>query len=117
DRNSKQIATQKLDITTKQATQTLQKEAIPNTQINLSNLINSLSSETSQNQAANINLSIMTKEISTDANSLNLQEKLSIAAKKLSNIMNFFDKNSVDAKNNVTEIKHRTYCSKYLKQR
>ncbi|WP_162165937.1 hypothetical protein [Campylobacter fetus] len=106
DRNSKQIATQKLDITTKQATQTLQKEAIPNTQINLSNLINSLSSETSQNQAANINLSIMTKEISTDANSLNLQEKLSIAAKKLSNIMNFFDKNSVDAKNNVTEIKH-----------
>ncbi|OCR95898.1 hypothetical protein [Campylobacter fetus] len=106
DRNSKQIAAQKLDITTKQATQTLQKEAIPNTQINLSNLINSLSSETSQNQAANINLSIMTKEISTDANSLNLQEKLSIAAKKLSNIMNFFDKNSVDAKNNVTEIKH-----------
>ncbi|OCR84969.1 hypothetical protein [Campylobacter fetus] len=106
DRNPKQIATQKLDITTKQATQTLQKEAIPNTQINLSNLINSLSSETSQNQAANINLSIMTKEISTDANSLNLQEKLSIAAKKLSNIMNFFDKNSVDAKNNVTEIKH-----------
>ncbi|OCR91659.1 hypothetical protein CFT12S02225_00960 [Campylobacter fetus subsp. testudinum] len=106
DRNSKQIATQKLDITTKQATQTLQKEVTPNTQINLSNLINSLSSETSQNQAANINLSIMTKEISTDANSLNLQEKLSIAAKKLSNIMNFFDKNSVDAKNNVTEIKH-----------
>ncbi|EAK0826440.1 hypothetical protein A0W86_02445 [Campylobacter fetus] len=106
DRNSKQIATQKLDITTKQATQTLQKEVMPNTQINLSNLINSLSSETSQNQAANINLSIMTKEISTDANSLNLQEKLSIAAKKLSNIMNFFDKNSVDAKNNVTEIKH-----------
>ncbi|WP_065838791.1 hypothetical protein [Campylobacter fetus] len=106
DRNSKQIAAQKLDITTKQATQTLQKEVTPNTQINLSNLINSLSSETSQNQAANINLSIMTKEISTDANSLNLQEKLSIAAKKLSNIMNFFDKNSVDAKNNVTEIKH-----------
>ncbi|OCR94389.1 hypothetical protein [Campylobacter fetus] len=106
DRNPKQIATQKLDITTKQATQTLQKEVTPNTQINLSNLINSLSSETSQNQAANINLSIMTKEISTDANSLNLQEKLSIAAKKLSNIMNFFDKNSVDAKNNVTEIKH-----------
>ncbi|WP_162165304.1 hypothetical protein [Campylobacter fetus] len=106
DRNPKQIAAQKLDITTKQATQTLQKEVTPNTQINLSNLINSLSSETSQNQAANINLSIMTKEISTDANSLNLQEKLSIAAKKLSNIMNFFDKNSVDAKNNVTEIKH-----------
>ncbi|EAH8300423.1 hypothetical protein ACLH6Q_000669 [Campylobacter fetus] len=106
NRDLKQIAAQKLDATTKQAVQAVQKEAAPNTQINLSNLINSLSSETSQNQVANINLSIMTKEISTDANSLNLQEKLNLAAKKLSNIINFFDKNSVDAKNNVTEIKH-----------
>ncbi|WP_168237023.1 hypothetical protein, partial [Campylobacter fetus] len=65
NRDLKQIAAQKLDATTKQAVQAVQKEAAPNTQINLSNLINSLSSETSQNQVSNINLSIMTKEIST----------------------------------------------------
>ncbi|ALV24882.1 hypothetical protein CIG2463D_1312 [Campylobacter iguaniorum] len=46
------------------------------------------------------------KSISTDINSSNLQDKLTLAAKKLSNIINFFDKNTSDAKLNLAEIKH-----------
>ncbi|ANE36188.1 hypothetical protein CIG11343_1175 [Campylobacter iguaniorum] len=46
------------------------------------------------------------KNISTDINSSNLQDKLTLAAKKLSNIINFFDKNTSDAKLNLAQIKH-----------
>lgn len=67
---------------------------------NLDSLISSL------NQAQNsANLSNFIQHISTDANNLNLQDKLSMAARKLSNIINFFDRNSQDAKSHLAEIK------------
>lgn len=53
-----------------------------------------------------LNLSNFIQYISTDANNLNLQEKLSMAARKLSNIINFFDKNSLEAKNHLIELKN-----------
>ncbi|MDY3133739.1 MAG: hypothetical protein SOW11_07100 [Campylobacter lanienae] len=68
---------------------------------------------TTQNQINSINptpnslnLSNFIQYISTDANNLNLQEKLSMAARKLSNIINFFDKNSLEAKNHLIELKN-----------
>lgn len=68
---------------------------------------------TTQNQINSINptpnslnLSNLIQYISTDANNLNLQEKLSMAARKLSNIINFFDKNSLEAKNHLIELKN-----------
>ncbi|RAZ56156.1 hypothetical protein [Campylobacter hyointestinalis] len=50
--------------------------------------------------------------ISTDANNTNLQEKLSLAAKKLSNIINYFDKNASDAKQNLAQINHLSKLAK-----
>lgn len=50
--------------------------------------------------------------ISTDANNTNLQEKLSLAAKKLSNIINYFDKNASDAKQNLVQINHLSKLAK-----
>ncbi|TWO19634.1 hypothetical protein YZ82_05955 [Campylobacter hyointestinalis] len=50
--------------------------------------------------------------ISTDANNTNLQEKLSLAAKKLSNIINYFDKNAGDAKQNLAQINHLSKLTK-----
>ncbi|KAB0614097.1 hypothetical protein [Campylobacter hyointestinalis] len=50
--------------------------------------------------------------ISTDANNTNLQEKLSLAAKKLSNIINYFDKNAGDAKQNLAQINHLSKLAK-----
>ncbi|ANE33981.1 hypothetical protein CHL_0621 [Campylobacter hyointestinalis subsp. lawsonii CCUG 27631] len=50
--------------------------------------------------------------ISTDANNTNLQEKLSLAAKKLSNIINYFDKNAGDAKQNLVQINHLSKLAK-----
>lgn len=67
---------------------------------NLESLINSLNQ--SQNST---NLSNFIQHINTDANNLNLQDKLSMAARKLSNIINFFDKNSQDAKSHLAELK------------
>lgn len=67
---------------------------------NLESLISSLNQ--SQNST---NLSNFIQHINTDANNLNLQDKLSMAARKLSNIINFFDKNSQDAKSHLAELK------------
>lgn len=67
---------------------------------NLESLISGLNQ--SQNST---NLSNFIQHINTDANNLNLQDKLSMAARKLSNIINFFDKNSQDAKNHLAELK------------
>ncbi|PPB56228.1 hypothetical protein [Campylobacter hyointestinalis] len=50
--------------------------------------------------------------ISTDANNTNLQEKLSLAAKKLSSIINYFDKNAGDAKQNLVQINHLSKLAK-----
>ncbi|WP_236847400.1 flagellar hook-length control protein FliK [Campylobacter sp. P0103] len=67
---------------------------------NLESLISGLNQ--SQNST---NLSNFIQHINTDANNLNLQDKLSMAARKLSNIINFFDKNSQDAKSHLAELK------------
>lgn len=67
---------------------------------NLESLMSSLNQ--SQNST---NLSNFIQHINTDANNLNLQDKLSMAARKLSNIINFFDKNSQDAKSHLAELK------------
>ncbi len=67
---------------------------------NLESLISGLTQ--SQNST---NLSNFIQHINTDANNLNLQDKLSMAARKLSNIINFFDKNSQDAKSHLAELK------------
>lgn len=50
--------------------------------------------------------------ISTDANNTNLQEKLSLAAKKLSSIINYFDKNANEAKQNLVQINHLSKLTK-----
>lgn len=79
-----------------QAIQAQQAQSIPN----LESMINSI------NPAQNsINLNNFIQHINTDANNFNLQDKLSMAARKLSNIINFFDKNSQEAKNNIIELK------------
>lgn len=67
---------------------------------NLNSLINSINP--TQNS---VNLNNFINHINTDANNLNLQDKLSMAARKLSNMINFFDKNSLDAKNNLVELR------------
>ncbi|MCR8695649.1 MULTISPECIES: flagellar hook-length control protein FliK [Campylobacter] len=66
--------------------------------------IQSLTNAINPNQNS-INLNNFIQYINTDANNLNLQDKLSMAARKLSNIINFFDKNSLEAKKNLTELK------------
>lgn len=68
----------------------------------IKNLDPAISANLGQNS---INLNNFIQYINTDANNLNLQDKLSMAARKLSNIINFFDKNSLEAKKNLTELK------------
>ena len=68
----------------------------------IKNLDPTISANLGQNS---INLNNFIQYINTDANNLNLQDKLSMAARKLSNIINFFDKNSLEAKKNLTELK------------
>ncbi|RAZ52322.1 hypothetical protein [Campylobacter hyointestinalis] len=72
---------------------------------------NTLSNLMSLEQSSTLIENLM-DAISTDANNTNLQEKLSLAAKKLSNIINYFDKNASDAKQNLVQINHLSKLAK-----